>query len=59
MFPFSSKFPNSVPRTEPKMERLEWSEMQVFLPSHPSPLLPPTMEGLILLRVRPYFWVID
>lgn len=62
MFPFSSKFPNSVPRTEPKMESLEWPEMQVFLPSHPSHLLdsgrlnPSQSETILLghwLKCRP------
>lgn len=31
MFPFSSKLPSSVPRTEPETEKLEWSEMQLAL----------------------------
>lgn len=58
MFPFSSKFPNSVPRTEPRTERLEWTEMQLFLhilPFHHPPLPhhngrfnPPQSEATLL-----------
>lgn len=53
MFPFLSKLPSSVPRTEPETEKLEWSEMEPALhvfnfPPPQARLDPPRSEATLL-----------